>query len=149
LTTAGFNILNQYESGGITGLSSERLFFWVLVDKTEEQFGLHDLEAVVAIIAGQPILSTRGKFGGATPGTSLASLAARKALNVNLPFRLPMLTGGTVSTLRIAFTRNLGAFVGRAIPIVGYVMLASDAVEIMLKTVRTYNKIVRPDDRVF
>jgi hypothetical protein len=141
--------VNQYEYGGVSRLSPERLFFWVLVDKTEEQFGLHDLEAVVAIISGQPLLSTRGKFVGATPGTSLASLAARKALNVDLPFRLPMLTGGTVRTLRIAFTKNLGAFVGRAIPIVGYVMLASDAFEIMWKTVSTYNKIVRPEDRVF
>jgi len=60
-----------------------------------------------------------------------------------------MLKGGTVRTLRIAFTKNLGAFVGRAIPIVGYVVLASDAFEIMWKTVSTYNKIVRPEDRVF
>jgi hypothetical protein len=51
-----------------------------------------------------------------------------------------LLTGRTVRTLRIAFTKNLGAFVERAIPIIGFVMLASDAVEVMLNSVRTYKK---------
>jgi hypothetical protein len=92
---------NQYEYGGLSHLSPERLFFWILVDKTEDQFGLHDVEAVVAILAGRPVLPTGPKFRGATPGTSLASLAARNALNVKLPFLLPTLTGNSVRTLRI------------------------------------------------
>ncbi|KVN75270.1 hypothetical protein WK60_34040 [Burkholderia ubonensis] len=51
--------------------------------------------------------------------------------------------------VRMAFTRNLGAWVGRTIPVVGEVFLAVDASMIMLNTVRAYNAIAKPEDRVF
>ena len=70
------------------------------------------------------------------------------ALNAELPIRLPMLTGTSLSTLRIAFTRNLGAWVGRTIPIVGEVMLAVDVAQIMWKAVATYNALVKPEDKI-
>ncbi|KWE60353.1 hypothetical protein WL77_26545 [Burkholderia ubonensis] len=54
-----------------------------------------------------------------------------------------------VRGLRMAFTRNLGAWVGRTIPVVGEVFLAVDASMIMLNTVRVYNAIAKPEDRVF
>ena len=51
--------------------------------------------------------------------------------------------------VRIASTKNLGAWVGRTIPVVGEVLLAADAVAIMFNTVRRYNVIVKPENRVF
>lgn len=139
---------NLYSYHGQTNLTPGRLLFWVLMDQTAEHFGLKDIAAIFAIVIGQPWLLTPGKFNGATPGTSIASLAARAALDVELPFRLPMITGASLGTLRIAFTRNLGAFVGRTIPIIGWVVLAVDVSEILWKTITIYNAIVKTEDRV-
>ncbi|MGN6652509.1 MAG: STM2901 family protein, partial [Trinickia sp.] len=50
--------------------------------------------------------------------------------------------------VRTAFTRNLGAFVGRSIPLVGEVFLARDAFLIIRNTVVTYNRLAQPADRV-
>ncbi|SAK98742.1 hypothetical protein AWB78_05700 [Caballeronia calidae] len=50
--------------------------------------------------------------------------------------------------LRIKFTRNLGAFVGRAIPGVGWVLLATDVSTILFRSVLLYNNMVRPEDRL-
>jgi hypothetical protein len=129
-------------------LSGAELFFWITVDKTLEQLGVEDIGAVVAILAGQPIIPTRAKVGGATKGTSIASIASRQILNYDLKVRLPMLTGSSIKTLRIALTKNLGAFVGRTIPVVGWFIVANDVVLITWNTVRTYNSIVSLEDRV-
>lgn len=131
-----------------SNLSAHELFFWIAVDKTLQQLGVKDVGAVFAIIVGQPIVPTRGKFGGATKGTSIASLASRQFLNYQLRFRLPMITGKSIATLRIALTRNLGAFVGRSVPIVGWIILANDVVRITWNTVATYNTIAISDDRL-
>jgi hypothetical protein len=129
-------------------LSCSELFFWIVADKTLEQLGVQDIGAVFAILAGQPIVPTRAKIGGATKGTSLASLTARRVLNYDLKMRLPMLTGSSLRTLRIALTKNLGAFVGRSVPVVGWIILANDVVHIMWNTVTTYNAVVMPQDRL-
>jgi len=47
-----------------------------MVDKALERLGVQDVAAMFAIIADQPILPTRGKFSGATKGTSIVSVAA-------------------------------------------------------------------------
>ncbi|PMS22281.1 hypothetical protein C0Z19_17030 [Trinickia soli] len=59
-----------------------------------------------------------------------------------------MITKVRLGGVRVAFTRNLGAFVGRAIPVIGEVFLARDAFMIMRNTVTTYNRLANPDDRV-
>ncbi len=59
-----------------------------------------------------------------------------------------MITGVGLSGIRIAFTRRLGAWIGRTIPVVGEVFLARDAFLIMRNTVSSYNRIVKPEDRV-
>jgi len=61
---------------GMLGLSAGELFFWIMVDKALERLGVQDVAAMFAIIADQPILPTRGKFSGATKGTSIVSVAA-------------------------------------------------------------------------
>lgn len=129
-------------------LSCSELFFWIVVDKTLEQLGVQDIGAVFAILAGQPIIPTRAKVGGATKGTSIASVVSRQILNHDLKIRLPMLTGSSIKTLRIALTKNLGAFVGRTVPVVGWVILANDAMWIMWNSVTTYNAIASPEDRI-
>lgn len=48
-----------------------------------------------------------------------------------------------------ASTKNLGAWVGRTIPVIGEVFLAADASVIMFNTVRRYNAVAKPEDRVF
>ncbi|CDN62523.1 hypothetical protein I35_4687 [Burkholderia cenocepacia H111] len=53
-----------------------------------------------------------------------------------------------MSGIRISFTHRLGAWVGRTIPVVGEVFLAHDAFLIMRNTVTTYNRLVKPEDRV-
>ncbi|KVG71012.1 hypothetical protein WJ95_19665 [Burkholderia ubonensis] len=69
-------------------------------------------------------------------------------LPFNLRMRLPTITKAGLGGLRIAMTRSLGAFVGRAIPVVGVVLLSKDAILIMRNTVVSYNRIVKPEDRV-
>lgn len=56
-------------------------------------------------------------------------------LPFNLGMRLPTITKAGVGGLRIAMTLSLGAFVDRAIPVVGIVLLSSDAILIMRHTV--------------
>ncbi len=92
------------------------------------------LNPAAAILAGQPLIAVRGKLGGATKGTSVASITARRFLNHQMPFKMPTIMGKSVLDLKIAFTRNLGAFVGRAVPGVGWVMLAYDALQIIRNT---------------
>lgn len=69
-------------------------------------------------------------------------------LPFNIGMRLPTITKAGVGGLRIAMTRNLGAFVGRSVPVVGTVMPATDAAIVMWNTMQAYNGIVKPEDRV-
>ena len=137
-----------YSYNGMDDLSPGEVFFWVAVDKTLDQFGVKDFVAAAMVLSGQPIITTRAKFGGATPGTSPASLAGRRLLNYEMRVRLPTITGASFRTLKLTFTRNLGAFVGRTVPIVGWLMLAYDAEEIIRHTVSTYNGVVAAEDRI-
>lgn len=79
------------------------------------------------MLLGQADMSVPGKVAGVTKGTSVASLAARTLLPFKLRVRLPMITKVGLTGVRIAFTRNLGAFVGRAIPVECTLFLARDA----------------------
>lgn len=138
-----------YNFGGHVGLSAGELFFWVTVDSALDHFGFDDVAAMAAIISGQPIIPAAGKFAGATPGTSPASLVLSRALNVKLPFRLPTLTGASLRTLRVSFTRNLGRFAGRTVPVLGWVWLAYDVTQILWTAVNRYNQIAQRSDRLW
>jgi hypothetical protein len=59
-----------------------------------------------------------------------------------------MITKIGLKGVRVAFTRNLGAFVGRSIPVIGEVFLARDAFLIIRNTIVTYNRLAQPADRV-
>ncbi|KML46585.1 hypothetical protein VL15_35120 [Burkholderia cepacia] len=139
---------NRYSYGARHNLKPVDLFVWVALDETRKQLGLDDLAAASAVLLGQADVPVAGKVAGATVGTSVASLAARSLFPQMLPFRLPMIMGIGLTGIRIAFTRRLGAWVGRTIPVVGEVFLARDAFMIMRNTVTTYNRIVKPEDRL-
>ncbi|CAD6559697.1 STM2901 family protein [Paraburkholderia metrosideri] len=124
------------------------LFVYVALDETARQPGLTDLTAAAAVLLGQADLPVPGKFTGATAGTSVASLTARQLLPFKVAFRLPMITLVGLKGVRIAFTRNLGAFVGRAVPVIGEILLTLDAIQIARHSVMTYNRRVRPEDRL-
>jgi len=138
-----------YQYNHLTDLSCAELFFWIAVDKTMEQLGVSDVAAVAAVLAGQPVVPTRVKPRGTTKNTSVASIFSRRMLQTQMKWRLPTFTNASLRTLRPVMTNNLGAFVGRTVPVVGWVFLGYDVVQIMRKTTITYNGLVRVEDRVF
>jgi hypothetical protein len=106
------------------------------------------------VVAGQPLIHTRGKFGGAIRGTSPASVVARRNITGELKHKiLPMITAGVNNQgkafFRVILTKNVGAFVGRAVPVGGWLVLAYDVSSIVINTITSYNSIVRVEDRLF
>ena len=134
---------------GIPNLSAGELFFWVFLDAVNEQFGTSDIVAVACIILGQPVRPTRGKFGGATKGTSVASEMARRHLNMELPFRLPTFTNASLRTLKPKMVNHLGAFVGRTVPVLGGLIVAPDVDTIAFRATVNYNRIARENDKIW
>lgn len=103
-----------------TGLSAMGTY---LLQCLGDTLGLHSLGSLLAP-AGFNIIPTRGKFKGATPGTSILSLGLRKLTrNARLPVRLP----APVGLLRFQLTKSVGGFFGRWLPVVGWSILAYDA----------------------
>lgn len=116
----------------------------------EEQFGgIEDAVMMSCIILGLPLLKTRNKPYGTTAGTSIASKYLRQYLNVALPVRLPTLTEASITTLKPKYVTNLGAFVGRSLPVLGWTLVASDLAQICYKTLIKYNTIAHKKDRIW
>jgi hypothetical protein len=144
---------NTYAFGDLTDIPPHVLMLCCVAEAMMEKLRLKNLEpdayAVMAILLGWPFKSTRGKFAGATPGTSVASIVCRTLLNINLSKAiLPTLTLQSINTLRFRMVNNLGAFVGRTIPEVGWAILAYDVVCIFADGIARYNRIVEPADRI-
>ena len=99
------------------------------------------------------VVLTRGKFAGATPGTSYASKGVRRVFgNAKFPWgiQLPSIIGGyPPRTLKIIMTHKVSTFVGRAIPVVGWVILSYDLFQITFHTVGKYNSIARGNDKIW
>ena len=106
---------------------------------TSEQFGLDELAAAGAVLAGQPIPGTKPFVTpGSSKGTSAAGLAANRVFgNRKLPTRLPTIVGGpgTGRNLAVAGTKSVARFGARAVPIVGWALLVYDAGSIALCTI--------------
>ncbi|SBS31029.1 hypothetical protein MSP8887_01414 [Marinomonas spartinae] len=141
---------NTYSFKGKTNLTPTELMFWVFVDETIDHFGGDDVVAAVMILSGLNVLPTRQKPKGAIKGTSVASVASRRYLNVKLPngVRLPSFVGSPIS-FKIRMVNNLGKFVGRAVPVIGWFILAADVVQISYKAINRYNQIAVGDDKVW
>nr|WP_237703572.1 hypothetical protein [Erwinia sp. Ejp617] len=118
----------------------------VICENTANQLGVQDFGAIVSIVAGLNILPTRTKPRDAIEGTSLASRGSRNVFGTaKFPWgiRLPSVIGGyPPSTLKIKMVAKISAFTGRAIPVVGWIILASDVSQIAYRTV-TLNRITR------
>jgi hypothetical protein len=142
-------VSNVYSYGIHKDLAAPQLFFLVMLDESAKQLGVDDLVDLAAIIVGWPYLSTRRKPAGTTAGTSIASRVARRHLDFEIKARiLPTLTLKSVARLKILYTNNLGVFVGRTVPVVGEMLLAYDVTVISYRTVRHYNRLVKPEDQV-
>lgn len=130
-------------------LSSIELFFLIAADETCKQAGIDDIEAVILILSGLPLLPTRAKPLGATHGTSVASVMARSVFRYEFKRKvLPTVTLQSIGNLRVILTHRLAVFVGRTVPGVGWVLLAKDAFHIVRNTVSRYNLIAKPEDRI-
>lgn len=68
---------NTYNYSGHPDLTPTELFFFIAAQETCEKIGIDDIEGVILVLSGWPLLPTRGKFAGATRGTSVASVMSR------------------------------------------------------------------------
>ena len=137
---------------GLQNLTPQELLFWVLLDETEKQLGVQNIGAVAGIILDNNSIDVPGKPLTSTPGTSIASLFFRRHMSYKFRKRiLPTLTLKSFSMrgLKISWVNNLGTFIGRAVPVVGWVILANDVAQISFRTVHRYNLIVRPEDKIW
>ncbi len=98
------------------------------------QLGLTDGLAALGLVLGQPILSTAGKFVGATTGTSPLSTVLSAVLPWQLPIALPAPTYAIFRGV-MATSTNAGRVLGRWIPFVGGAILAWDAIQIASCTI--------------
>ncbi|PAJ78226.1 STM2901 family protein [Burkholderia ubonensis] len=141
---------NAYNYGIHANLAPSEIFCLIVIDVACDELGIDDVVGVAMILLGQRFLPTRGKFVGAVKGTSVASRVSRKLLPYEIKHKiLPTVTSfKSLILLRIKFTRELGVFVGRAIPVVGWVITAVDISIIMHRSVVKYNALVKPEDRL-
>lgn len=99
-----------------------------------DQLGLSELAGAAAVASGQPIPGTkRFVTPGSSRGTSVAGMAANKVFgDAKFPRRVPTIVGapGTGRALAIAGTKSVARFAGRAVPIVGWALLAYDAYKV-------------------
>lgn len=133
---------------GIYNITAGELFFWIFLDETAEHLGVSDYVALSGMLLGIPDIPTRGKPIGATPGTSPLSMHLRQILRIKVK-NWPTLTIGSARRLKFSYVRNLGAFVGRWIPVLGAVLLAADISTIAYKATNKYNNIARGDDKIW
>ncbi|WP_269505908.1 STM2901 family protein [Burkholderia sp. IMCC1007] len=142
--------MTTYRYQNQQNLTPIELFFLIAADETCKQPNIDDVEAVVLILSGLPILPTRAKPLGTTRGTSVASVMSRSIFRYEFKRKvLPTVTLKSIKRLRIILTHRLAVFVGRTIPGVGWVLLATDVFHIVRSTVYRYNQIVKPEDRIF
>lgn len=121
------------------------LYIAVLAYNACKQFGITDVGALIAIMSGQTLISTRGKFNEATKGTSYASKYLSK-IRIKSPIKLPSITGYPKiiggKGLRVTFTKIIGRFLGRAVPIIGWGILAYDISIIFYDTQIEFDTII-------
>ncbi|MEQ4532222.1 MAG: STM2901 family protein [Mixta sp.] len=137
-----------YFYNGLYHLSAGELFFFIFLEEASTQLGVNDIATLALIILGQPHLDTRNKPAGATQGTSFLSEYLRTWLKIKVR-RWPTLTNESIKHLRFSYVNNLGAFVGRWIPILGIVYLLSDVTVIAWKATNKYNTIAKGGDKLW
>lgn len=132
---AGFNLMvdigdTRYGGGGSTGTQEpsaqdDNTLPDAVYDCAALSFGLETVLGAGLSAAGQPLLATRGKLWGATAGTSIAS----QYLSKIFPKVLNSSVWAPTLANPLAQSAVVGRILGRWVPVVGYVLLAYDAVE--------------------
>ena len=95
---------NTYNYGSHKDLEPTELFLFIAVEQTCEQLGVDDVEYVILIFSGLPILPTRAKPLGATKGTSIASVMSRSLFRYELKkkvlptFTSPAMLGSLITS---------------------------------------------------
>lgn len=123
-----------------------------MVDETEKQTGIQDVIGIASLMLGNNFIGVPGKPHTATYGTSPASLFFRKHLSITFKRRvLPTLTNKSFSLrgVRIFWVNNLGAFAGRAVPVLGWIIVSRDVSIIAFKSLNHYNMLVRQEDKIW
>jgi len=140
---------NKYDYGGHGDLTPPELFCLIVIDVACDELGIDDAVGIAMILLGQRFVPTRGKFHGAVKGTSVASRVSRRLLPYEIKHKiLPTVTSfKSLVLLKVKFTRELGVFVGRAVPVAGWIITAADVSIIMYRSAVTYNRLVKPEDR--
>ena len=138
----------KYFFNGLSNISAAELYFWIFLDETSKQLGVDDLFTLALIILGQPIKNTRAKPAGATKGTSYLSYYLRQWLKSEVR-NWPTLTTGSIKRRKFTYVNNLGAFVGRWIPVAGIVIQAYNVSSITYKTTLRYNLIAHANDKLW
>lgn len=139
---------NAYEFNEYRNLSPVELFFWIALDQTKKQLGFADLAAVATWLLSANDVPVSGKMKTATEGTSVMSLFFRRVITKRTPMKLPTMTLMTLRNGKLLYTKSLGAFVGRLVPVVDVVFMGYDATCIMYRTVKRYNAMVKREDRL-
>ncbi|MBR8257735.1 STM2901 family protein [Burkholderia ambifaria] len=140
---------NKYDYRGHGDLTPPELFCLIVIDVACDELGIDDAVGIAMILLGQRFVPTRGKFHGAVKGTSVASMVSRRMLPYEIKHKiLPTVTSfKSLVLLKVKFTRELGVFVGRAVPVAGWIITAADISIIMYRSAVTYNRLVKPEDR--
>ena len=123
---------DQVWGGPNAAIEAERAWYTHILPCVRSHYGLSGA-SVGLIAAGQPIAGTkRFVTVGTSRGSSAASILFRKLFDIDLPSAYPTIVGGlgAGSALRISGTTSAGAVLGRAVPIVGYALLAYDIYKI-------------------
>lgn len=135
---------------GDCGYSADQLLWVIAVEVAMDELGIDDVSAALSIVLGANIISTRQKMRGAIVGTSVISLVMRRLLkDRRFPNgkRLPTIVG--YRPPKIKYTKSVGGFIARAIPVAGWAYTAAQLGVVGYKTVTTYNSIVDSADQVF
>ena len=139
---------NTYFYKGMFNLTAGELFFFIFLEEAQKQLGVKDVAVLALIILGQPTQNTRGKPDNTTKGTSILSENLRGWLKIRVS-RWPTLTTESIKRLKFSYVNNLGAFVGRWIPILGIVFIMNDVMQIAWKATRNFNLIAREGDKLW
>lgn len=141
---------NLYAFQAHRNLSPAELFLWVALDQTKKQLGFTDLAAAATWLLSVNDVPIPGKMSTASAGTSVMSIFCRKVLNIQTERRLATITWKSFSAkgFKFIYTRRLGAFVGRWIPVVDIVFLGYDATVIVYRSIQRFNAMVKPEDRI-
>lgn len=126
----------NWEYKGKWYFNISELYIAILAYELADQFGITDVSSLIMILSGQPLLPKRFNTPGATKGTSFASKYLSK-----IPGQLP-LGFPTITNSGIRFTKSIGRIAGRAIPIIGWGLLATDVAIILYKTQIEFERIL-------